>query len=100
MDATPQLVEHDTQETVAKAHNAGPGNAYGRRMNVDFKATLAPILDALLLSFIICEERRRDASRERYEYAARGRAWDNTSALAVYASADAACMTPYSGPGC
>ena len=66
MDATLQLVEHDTQETVAKAHNAGPGKD-GRRMNVDFKATLAPILAALLLSFIICEERRRDAARERHD---------------------------------
>ena len=90
-------------------------------MSVDFKPTLAPILDALVLSFIICEERRRDASRERYGHAAGGRAFAlaannassaaaaiamtnaaNASALAASASANAACMSPspYSGPGC
>ena len=91
-------------------------------MSVDFKPTLAPILDALVLSFIICEERRRDASRERYyDHAAGGRAFAlaannassaaaaiamanaaNASALAASASANAACMSPppYSGPGC
>ena len=59
-----QLVEYATRRSVAKAHNAHHFIDQ-RQMSVDFEPALASILDALVLSFIICEEKRRRQRRQR-----------------------------------
>ena len=48
--------------TVAKAHSAHLLIG-ARSMSIDIDSALMPILDALILSFIICEEKRREAQR-------------------------------------
>ena len=64
-----QLVDSVTQRTMAKAHNVHHIIA-SRNMSVDFDSALSPILDVLVISFIICEEKRRDSQRSRNSAAA------------------------------
>ena len=56
-----QLVDTTTGHTVAKAHNAREGK---RKMHIEYEPELTPMLDMVVLSFVICEGNRR-------------RAWDN-----------------------
>ncbi|KAH9927936.1 uncharacterized protein BXZ73DRAFT_48691 [Epithele typhae] len=50
-----KLVATDTGRTVAKAHRAHRD----QQLSVDLEPELAPFLDEVMFSFIICEERRR-----------------------------------------
>ena len=50
-----QLVEHDTQKPVGKAHSAHH-LIDKRKKRVDFDPDLSPIIDVILLAFIIAEE--------------------------------------------
>ncbi|KAH9915927.1 uncharacterized protein BXZ73DRAFT_54065 [Epithele typhae] len=59
-----KLVDDRSGRTVAKAHNAH--HVFGpRAMSIDFDPSLAQILDALVLSFVICEHKRRARGRSR-----------------------------------
>ena len=64
--ATPQrllqLVDHATKHSVGKAH-ATHHPSGTRGLSVEFDAALEPILDELVLSFVICEEKRRDSQQ-------------------------------------
>ena len=62
IDAHPtrhKLVDEGTQKTVGKAHSAH--HLFDKRqMRVDFDPELSPIVDVVLLAFIICEEEHRE----------------------------------------
>ena len=62
IDAHPtrhKLVDEGTQKTVGKAHSAH--HLFDKRqMRVDFDPELDPIIDVVLLAFIICEEEHRE----------------------------------------
>ena len=62
--ATAQLVNPETQDTVAQVRSARAGSGFllgkPRRMSLDVKLGSALSLDAILLSFIILEQTRRE----------------------------------------
>ncbi|EIW59720.1 uncharacterized protein TRAVEDRAFT_28750 [Trametes versicolor FP-101664 SS1] len=51
-----QLIDRQTDQVVAQSEGASPT----RCMGIEFLSAVAPILDTLVLSFIICEDDRRD----------------------------------------
>ena len=57
-----QLVDHAAKHSVGKAH-ATHHPSGTRGLSVEFDAALEPILDELVLSFVICEEKRRDSQQ-------------------------------------
>ncbi|KAI1786915.1 hypothetical protein LXA43DRAFT_897125 [Ganoderma leucocontextum] len=67
---TLRLVDPETQETVAQVRSARTGSGFlvgkPRRMSLDVKLGTALRLDAILLSFIILEQTRREQAAGSY----------------------------------
>ncbi|KAJ8482663.1 hypothetical protein ONZ51_g5199 [Trametes cubensis] len=56
-----ELVDCQTNQVVAKSHGARIGcSSTSRRMGIRVSPKATPFLDAILLSFIICEKKRRE----------------------------------------
>ena len=61
--AIPQLVDAQSKATVAKSRNAGrDGLLRKRQLGLDVNAVFAPLLDAIVLSFIMLEAARRGSA--------------------------------------
>lgn len=55
-----QLVDHHTKQVVARSRYTRSSLWSSKRISIEVDPQVVPVLDAILLSFIICEKDRRD----------------------------------------
>ena len=60
-----QLVDRHSKRTVAKAHRSHHALfEASQKISIDVESEAVPMLDAVVLSFAICEEKRRRSETE------------------------------------
>ena len=55
-----QLIDYETKKTVAKIHHTYHFWPSRQKMSLEVTSDAVPALDAIMLSFVMCEEERRD----------------------------------------
>ena len=55
-----QLIDYETKKTVAKVYHTYHFWPSRQKMSLEVTSNAVPALDAIMLSFVMCEEERRD----------------------------------------